>query len=500
MFRAPVRLLLIGAIALAVASCQSSEEKAAKLVAEGVVLEQDGKIDAAQAAFREALRLDADSIDARRALAALNLRIGNAEGARAQYMAIRERLPEDVEANLALAELALAAMDTELASSYLSAPAADDPGNPRTEAAEIGVAFYSADAAGDDTGRAAALDRAKALLRKAPANLVVGRIVIQSLMNGPDPEAALPVIEEALERHPGNLELEMMKLNVLTRRADGTAGADQLKAMYRQFPGNAEVQTWLRDWYLAHGATEETVTFLRDLAARRNDGPEAHDGIADYIESRLPPPAAVAELDRIAADYPAGAVADTYRVHAAAIRFRIGDASAAAKEMRDILGKGRPLTASPRHRTMLADVLHRSGQRADAEQIIGTVVERAPSFLPAQKLRATWLIEGGDSAGAIAALRIALTSAPRDPELLTLLGRAYEADGSVDLAGGSFAEAVEAAAGGVRETALLVRFLLRQDDPAAAEPVLRKALDAHPDDAGLLALAQEAGLTPPAGN
>lgn len=489
--RVAVLCLMIGLLA----GCKTNAEKAAELVRQGTASVQSADPDAALKAFRQALALDPESTEALRSLAGLNLKLDRIKDAKKQFIALLERQPDDIDVNQSMAEIALAEVDTETAAAYASVPMAKAPEDARTKGIGIALEFYLADLNADEAGRQTALKKARDLLAVSPGVMTASRILIQSLMNGPDPGAALPMIDAALADRPKSLELNMMKLNVLSRVGDGSGGADQLKAMYRDFPDNTDVQVWLTEWYLGAGKPDETVSFLRDLAARHKDDPQEHEAIADYVEKNFPGVAAAGELDRIAGLYGAGEIADRYRAGAAGVRFAGGEFDEAIAGMQALLQPGRPLAASPGHRTALAAMLNDVGRRQDARKIVNSVLADNPNQIDALKLRARWQMQDDDTSGAISTLREALSAARGDPELLTMIAEAYESGGSEGLAGRSLADAVNASGNGVRETVLFVRFLLRTGNPAVAADTLSKSLEVHPGDPALLALAREAGVT-----
>ena len=494
------RILVLGAILAGTASCKSSADKAADLIKQGAAFELAHKDDAARNAYLQALDLDQESIDARRALAALNFRVENFDAARAQYSAIRDRLPNDIDANLALAEIALIVQNTDLAATYADIAFTTAPDMPRTRGIRIALDFYAALAAGDDKAVQTALSNARNLLVSAPEVFTARRIVIQSLMGGPKPDDALPEIDIALKVHPESLELNMMKLNVLGRQKGGTAAIEQMKLMYKQFPTNRDVEGWLHEWYLSDGTPDETVAFLRDLAARYDDDRDQHRQIADYVATHFVKDAALAELEKLTSSYKPRHIADIYRAREAQVLFDTGQKDEAITLMRDIMAKGGPLSQSPDYRTILATMIDHVGRREEARSIIDDVLLQAPTVVAAQKLRAQWLIQEEDFSGAISTLRIALTAAPKDPELMTMIADAYEKAGTPDLAGRSLADAVELTQAGVSESLLYAQFLMRTGDLRMATLTLSNALQAHPDNADLLAYAREANivLTPSA--
>ncbi len=488
------RILVLAAILAGTASCKSSADKAADLVRQGAAFEQAHNDDAARNAYLQALDLDQESIDARRALAALNYRVENMDAARAQYSAIRDRLPNDIEANLALAEIALIAQNTDLATSYADVAFTTAPDMPRTRGVRIALDFYAAVTANNEIAIQDALTKARELLVTAPEIFTARRIVIQSLMSSSKPADALPEIEVALKTHPESLELNMMKLNVLGRQKNGTAAVEQMKLMYKQFPTNREVEGWLHEWYLSEGTPAETVAFLRDLAARYADDRDQHRQIADYVATHFVKDDALAELEKLASSYKPRHIADIYRAREAQVLFDAGQKDEAVTLMRDIMAKGGPLSQAPDYRTNLAEMLDLVGRREEARAIVDDVLANAPTTVAALKLRAGWLIEEEDYSGAISTLRIALSADPKDPALMTMIADAYEKTGTPELAGRSLADAVELTQAGVKESLLYAQFLMRTGDRRMAALTLANALQAHPDNAEILAYVREGGI------
>lgn len=492
-----LRILALIAVTFCV-SCKSNTEQAAGLVEQGQAQEQAGDQTAALKSFRDALGLDSENIDARRALAALLFQQDDFVAARSEYLAIRERLPSDLETNLSLTEIALAQYDTASAETFLEVPKKTDAASARTRAAIVALEFYKADVAGDEAGRQNAVNDAKAILQEAPDSFAAHRIVIQFLMHGDDPEAALPDIDAELKQRPKSLELNMMKLNVLTKREDSSAGSDQLKAMYRDFPDNADIQSWLADWYLAAGAPDETVAFLRDLAARHGEDLGEHARIAAYVVDHYTAADAAAELERLRQAYPNGSVSDIYLAREAVVRFDIGHKDRGIKMLRDLLAR-EPAPADPVvPLTSLARMLYETGQGDEAKRLADKAISLGTGSVPAQILRADWSMQEKDYHGAATLLLQALSAAPENPEVLMRLGRAYDADGSPQLANAALANAVRASGYGAQESIAFVQFLLRDDKRSVAETVVQAALKAHPDDPDLLTLATQENFTLPA--
>ena len=150
--------LLCAAVALA--ACESSEERAEGHYQAGLEHLAGGDVDRAMLEFRNVFRLDGFHRDARATYAALLRERGQAGQAFSQYLRLVEQYPEDLEGQRALTELALDAGDWEAVERHAAAAAAIDPDDPSVRAALTSLAYRDAAQADDAAAREAAVTEA----------------------------------------------------------------------------------------------------------------------------------------------------------------------------------------------------------------------------------------------------------------------------------------------------------------------------------------------------
>lgn len=487
------RLAMLALAALALAGCRDDRMRAADLVKAGAAQEAQGDLDAAQKSYAAAIAADPESPEPRRAAARLFLKSDKFDRAAAQYAALRERLPKDAEANIALAELALRDFDTEQASYYLKVAEKVSPRTPRVLGDSAALDFQTADLAGDSAGRARAIKRLEQALAADPSVYAARAALIHALAKGPSPADALPLIEAGLALGAHRLDLEMLKLYVLQKMDDDRA-IGQMKLIYRDFPDNPDIQTWLSDYYAAEGDPKDAIAFFADLAARRGDPPEDHRRLIAYISARLPADAAKAALEEVARGLAPGATAATYRAEVLKLQFGTDKGDAALAEMLDLTATGGPLARAPDALSAAAGMLDAKGRRPEAQAMLDRLLAVDPMNDAAVAMKARWLLDDKDVDGALGLLMSAVSRARPDPDHLLLLAQTYEQKNLPALAQDALARAVQASGNGARETLLFARFLSRNGQRNMAERLVRENLAMHPADAELRAFAQTLGV------
>ena len=137
-------------------------------------------------------------------------------------------------------------------------------------------------------------------------------------------------------------------------------------------------------------------------------------------------------------------------------------------------------------RVTLAQMLADTGQTEESAALLADVLAGDGGDVAALKLRAKMAIDADKPAQAIQDMRAASTSAPRDPEIMTIMALAHEREGSRELAGERLAMAIEVSNQGVEESLRYARFLMQDKRAGPAEGVLVDALRRAPDNPDLL--------------
>ena len=487
--RLSLPLVLALVLGFALAGCDSAEDRAEAHFQSGMALLEAGDVERALVEFRNVFELNGRHREARLTYARVQRERGAVGEAYSQYLRSAEQYPEEIESRLALAEMAIEAGNWEEAERHGRVAAGLAPDDPGVRAVVAALDYQAATLAEDPAAAAAAADRATALLAEHPDQRIARRLRIDHLARTGEIAAALAETDIALATDPGDADLYRLKLRLLAETGDDDRLGAHLRDMYARFPEDEETRGLLIAWYMQRGDLDGAERLLRDIVAAAPEDPAPKMTVVQFLREARGAAAAEAELDRLVAE--GGPEAVLFRATRAALAFDAGRRDAAIAELEAALAGAEPSEAVRNAAVALARMLEATGNRVGARARIEAVLAEDPDHVGALKMRADWLI-GEDRPGeAILALRSALAAAPRDPEILTLMGRAHERDGARALAGERYALAVEVSGRGASESLRYAEFLAATGRPELAEGVLVDALAAAPGDPALLTALAE---------
>ena len=484
--RRAVRLVPLALVAtLALAACESSEDRAERHFSSGIALIERGEVAQGLLELRNAVRLLPEHVEARVAIARAEQDQGRTAAAFREFLQVAEREPENFEARLALARIALRQGEWEPADRHGRAAQELDPEDAETQLVVAMLDYRDAMMAEDRPAAADAADRLDALIGEFAEDGMAWRLLIDhALAQGTQLDAGLARVEEALVHRPDVREFHEMRLRILSeqRRSDELLSA--LADMYAQFPQDDEV---LRN-YIGFLMERDDQPAAEALVRERADAPDAPLDhvlqLVDFIGASRGRDAALEEVERRIA----AAETAPLRLQAAraALRLNAGDGEAALDDLAAVLDTAEPSDERNDLSIDLARMALSLGQADRARGIVAEVLEADARHVEALKLHAAWLIDEDATTEAIGALRTAQGRAPRDPSIAMLMGRAHEREGERSLAGERYALAVDLAENAPRETLVYARFLLVEERLDAAEAVLSSALRAAPRNVDLI--------------
>ena len=488
----PGRLAFFLAVTVSLSGCQSDEERAARFFASGMELLEAGDTDRALVEFRNVFVHDPLHREARLTYARVVRERGDIGQAYSQYLRLVEQYPDDLEARIAMAEMAIDASEWDEVKRHADAASKVAPGDPALMMVTAMLDYRVATLAGDKAAADGPLALARGRLADDPGNLIARRIVVDQATRSGDSAGALAAIDAAIAAHPGLIEFHMMRLRLLAEADDSKATGAALEVMVELFPDNAEIRTLLIGWYLAENDLAGAEAFLRSLASAPDSGLEEKLAVAEFLRRTQGPDAGRAELDQLIATETETA---TFRALRAAIDFDAGRRAEAIAEMRDLVtrageavGAGSAVGAEVLNlKVALARMLIAENDAVGARVQVEEALAADPGHAEALKLRAGWLIDEDRPAEAVVALRTALASAPRDATLLTMMGEAHEREGARQLAGQRYAMAVDISDRGVSESLRYAEFLMEENRVDAAIAVIEDAIAAAPASVELLA-------------
>ena len=410
-------------------------------------------MDRALVEFRNVFQLDGKHLNARLTYARIQRERGEFAEAYSQYLLVVEQYPDNLEGRLALAEMAIDRNDWQEAQRHGQAAFKLAPEDPMAEVIAALLDYQTAAVNKDSAGKIAPAAKVQALLDAHADNkalaLLAYRVLIDQAYTGPDPVAAMAVLDKAIALNPNNFEWQMLKLRLLINAGDQAAVGAQLNTLYSLFPQDKRVRDLLIGWYMQQKDLDGAEAFLRRLAddaaasstpTAARDAVKARLNVVQFLRQARDLAAAQAELAALVAADPANIV---YQATAAAMQFEAGQKDEAVAALTALVKAAPDDEDSRNAKVALARMLQATGNNTGAQALIEEVLVSDPSHVAALKMKAAWLIQADKPGDAIIALRTALDQDPKDADILTLMAEAHERDGARDLAGERYAAAVD---------------------------------------------------------
>ncbi|MDR6267666.1 tetratricopeptide repeat protein [Roseobacter sp. N2S] len=462
-------------------ACDSAEERAQKHFLQGLELIEQGDADRGLVELRNVFKLNGAHREARLLYAKTVYKQGKFAEAYGQYLRHVEFYPNDVEGRIALSEMALKSMNWGEVERHSKVALEFAPTDPRVRVVVNGLDFRNALLSKDKQAEQAAIDEAIILKDVAPESLNPRRVILEGFLRAGDTRAALKEVDDALLLHADEINLHQIKLSLFNQLGDTDALEKQLVKMIDLFPENTDIRATLLRWYMSRNEMEKAEAFLRTYAEA-----EGETGKADLIRFLVTTQGtdiALAEVERIIASEENNGF---YRALRASLNFDSGKTDTAIAELEDLLASAEASDETRRIKVTLARIRWSVGNLVGARELVEEVLVEDNTQIDAMKLKAGWLIDGDQTNDAILLLRTALAQSPQDAQLMTLMARAYERDGSKDLVGEMLSLAVETSNNAPQESLLYARFLLADDKSLPAEGVLISALRLAPNNLEIL--------------
>ena len=478
--RLPLLALALTAT-LALAGCETAEERAERFYQSGLALLEAGNEEQAMLEFRNVFKLNGTHKEARRTYADLLVKRGDVQGAMGQYLRLVEQYPDDTEVRWILAETSITLGNWDEVRRHGQAALEQAPDAPRSRVLALAVEYFNTKTTRPRAELEPVIARARALLDElGEPNDILLRLLIDYGIAGPDPQAALPYVTAAVEADPMAFDLQLTKFRLLAESNDMAASGDQLKRMFELFPDSQEVKTTLVGWYLLQRDFDGAEAFLRDLAGGPDGPVEPHVDLIQLVQTARGPEAAQAELQTLIEANQGTENAVLYASLSATIDFEQGRRDQAVEKMRATIQAAPAGDRRREAQSVLARMLDSTGNRDEARALVDAVLAEDGGQVNALKLRAAWLIEDDRPGEAVVALRTALDQSPNDPDTLTLMAAAHEREGNVELATERLALAVDASGAAPEESLRYARALQNQGRGSSAEAVLEEALRKNP--------------------
>ncbi len=466
---------LVMALVLAVAACDSVEDRTANHYERAQELLAQGEKVKANIEFRNALQLNADHAPSHMALGLILEEEGNLQKAFSHFKHVTEIDREHYDARVKVTRYLILSNKIEEAAEGVEIVKSLRPEGTDTYVLEAALSLRQEKLA----ETRAALDKAFA---QDPTNADATLLDINYLLKAATDAEALARANEALAHAPDNIQFNTVKLQILQRRDDETGVGDQLKRMVGLYPDNIRLLESQARWGAQVGEVEVVETALRSLATQQPDNRLAAFDLVRYVRTQKGEAAGREELTRMISE-----AEDPFELRLMLAQYDedMGDLEAANSLLRE-LAAGEDVARANRARVALARSVLRNG---DTETGLGLIQEALAADAREVEAIVIWaahLIEDGQLDEAIPFVRSGLNEAPEDVRLLLLSGQLQERLGNIDLATDRMAHAVRVRDYHPEIVATYVQFLGRIGRDQAIETILVEANSRHPNNERIL--------------
>ena len=479
------RAAILAVSILALAACDSAEERAEKHFQSGLELLEQGDLRRALVEFRNVFTLNKTHKGARLAYAEASREMGNIGEAYQSYLSLAEIDPNDMNVRLALTELAILSQnwdEAERGAAALREAATEVEGS---EIPFLALEFRKS-VTDKDQARMRELTReAEALAEAHPESEVLQRVLIEGYQQDGEFDKAIAVTDRAIagSRPRQARSLYRVKAMLLARKEDYPALEAHLRETVEKYPDDTETKALLIQLLSQEGNTAGAEDFLRSEVEMTEDKVSAHVALITFLHQTKGDEAALAEIETALSLYEDARV---LRALKAGVLFDAGQRDEAVTILEGVIEGAPDGEETDRYKITLARMLMATGNEVGARQLVEAVLAHDANQVEALKMTAQWQIDGDQADEAISTLRQALDQEPEDAEAMSLMARAYERNGEPELAQDLLALAVEASANAPDESLRYATVLMREKRYTAAENTVISALRLSPGNLPLL--------------
>lgn len=471
--------VLVVSLSVALAGCDTPEERIAKHYERGMALLEEGQPEKARLEFQNIAKIDENHAPSRYELGRLYERDQEYRAALSNYRLVAELDAAHVGARKKIAQIALLANDLNLADTRSAEALELAPED--AEALAIRAAVLQRQGQNED---------AVALARRAiaiePGQEAAHAMLTSERVEAQDLDAALAQIDAGLAANPDSLSLNLLRLRVLELRQDADAIGAQLRKLIALQPEQVALRQALARWHVSRQELDMAEDILRAIADDQPNDAQPRLDLVRLIAQHRGDEAARDELQQAAEAGASPEMRATLTMALIDFDLQTGNDEGARAALRAMIDSDAPAQKRAEAHVRLAQIAIGDGDEAAARETIDAALELDGQNVPALSMRAAALLQEDRTADAIADLRRAADLDPDNIQVMLLLSRAFELSGNIDLAAERLGAATRASGYRPEITLAYVNMLRKNDRAGAAAAALERSLEETPDNVALL--------------
>ncbi|MDY0872565.1 tetratricopeptide repeat protein [Dongia rigui] len=460
---------------LLVAACGSPQEREAKHIESGKTLYESGDLVKAILEFRNALQINPRGVEARYYVGLILERQGNLPAALAAFQEVSLQDPKHADAQRKLGQYALMGADPEKALLHADKLIAIDPTSAEGHTLRAAALLMEGKYADVEIEAQAAL----ALKPNDPDTLIV--LASQRARQKRFDEAAA-FIDQGLAADQANAQLWSVKLKLLRDEGRVAEANDVLRKLMAMQPDNPRYVLELADHLRQDGKLPEAQEIFRQAIGKSATPTLLINAYADFLERSL---GAQKAIDEVAALVKTAPKTASYDLLLARLNIKAGQLDAAENILTPLIERLANLSDKLDARAELARITQLRGKEDDALAQLNAILKEDSGNRNALTQRASIYFSRARYDDTISDARSLLSEDPTSPLGLSLLAQTYIATNEPELAVATLRSLVTVAPENV-EARLKLAGLLATKSPVEAVQHLDAAIALRPDQPELL--------------
>lgn len=473
-----------GLMLLALTGCSTPEERAQAHYQSGKTLLAENDHIKAAIEFRNAIKYNDKLIDAWFGLAQAEEKRQNWPVVADSLTRVTELDPKHFDAVFRLAKLQLTAI--QLDGALKNANKADELKKDNTDvlALRAAILFRLND-------REGAIRDAEKALAFNPDNPDAHAVLAADAMQRGKNVEALTFVDRGLKADQKNLGLLLFKIKIFETDKNAAKLEAVLREVISYYPEQKEFRQALMSFLFSLNRKEEVETEMRSIVDGDTDDTTAGLDLVRLVSTIRGQAAGRTELEKLVSTRPDKVV---YKLALARMDFNDNKKKESFDALNAVIAKNSSPDDVRQARLLLAELLRLEKKTEEANAAVKAVLDEDPKNADGLAIRATMRLEAGDNDGAVGDLREALAQQPQSVQLMTLLARAYERQGSAELAINQFGEALKTARYNPDVAMQYIELLRRRGKYDTIDLVLNEAVTRNPTNIKLLTTLGELRL------
>lgn len=461
-------------------SCASPEEKAESYYAKGMALLKDDP-DKAKLEFQNALQIKKNMTKAMYGIALVAERKGDWKATFSLLNKVLEQEPSHMDALVKTGQILLAGGVLDMALERSNKALEVDKNNASALNLHAAIQLKLGNPK-------AAIDYANAALAIAPGDQDAYVVLASERLAAKDEVKAIEFLDQALAKDKKNIAVQLIRIKALENLSKTEEAERSYLNVIKIFPDTNAIRKNYAQFLVQNSRMIEAEQQLRAIAQASPKELQAKLDVIRFLIATKGPAAGRTELENYVKNAPENyelvfSLVNLYQVQ------KESDKEDAL--LRQVALKAGDTDNGFKARALMAYKHMQSGNKAEAEKVINTILTKDSRNEQALTLRANIALEAKNYEAAIADLRTILRDAPNSTGAILMLANAHERTGANELADEQYAKAFAISKFSPDFGLPYTQFLMRNKHPARAEKVLEQMMEANPNDAFVMrSLAQ----------